>query len=234
MDIEFDKLIEELENQTKPKNINHCCINPDVKQDEENNNICINCGIIEYTYLTYNIDNLYKHKKQYYKRKSYFREKFKLLNGFKLCNNPNYNIMINKLKKNKLIKKTIVILDGKTDVYIKKYFIVNKQIYKIKSLMGSMGYSKLYKYIYNVIYDLYKFRCFKIPVRYLEILTNEWVTFENIYNRIYKKNKNMISYNVIIKLFLEKYNIEYNELLLLPQNKMLVYHKLKKLNYFSL
>lgn len=231
MELELDLLINTLEDS---KTVTpQCCDNKNILIDD-NNIICINCGAVEYQYILKHPEYDYLNKRQLYKRKSYFREKFKLLNGLKLCNSPKYDILINKLKQDNLIKNTIIFLEDKQDEYIKNYFILTDHIYKLKGIIGKLGYSKLYKYTYQIIYDLYKFRCFKIPVRYLDLLTIEWLNFEQIYNKIYKHRKNMISYNVIIKLFLDKYKIIYNELLILPRNKMKIYNKLKKLNYFNL
>lgn len=228
---EFDTLL--MLYDTREQKINTCCNNPNIIIDI-NYNVCTNCGAISNYHMQPDINyDSFQYKKQLYVRKSYFREKFKLLTCVKHSNSPKYKNLINLLKNDSYIKKVKTEIKELDDEEIRNHLIKNNFLYDLRLKIKEMKYTKMYKYIYNIIYDLYGFKCVYIPVRYLDKMTNEWLKFETCYKQIYPNKRNMICYNVIIRLFLKKYNINYYEFIILPKNKMKVFNHLSHLNYFN-
>jgi hypothetical protein len=210
--------------QSKPLKVN-CCICPSVCLDGCYM-VCINCGQVDTSIIIYqnNFDQQRLCKVQYYKRLSYFREKLKLLGCIKRCNNPKYDVLIDKLKRTDFIINILKTIKNKDNDYIIKYFVEYEVIRNIRNLIRSIGYSKLFKFIYCVILDIFNFNCFHIHNKDLEQLTVEWVYFEIRFKKLYPNATNMVSYNTILKYLLIKHNIPNQELLILPNNEIKIKH----------
>lgn len=136
------------------------------------------------------------------------------------------------IKDHKLITDTRQIINNKSDKFIVNYIIESEFLRKLRKLIKSLGYSKLFKYIYVIILDLFKFQCFHIENRHLDRLCVEWCIFEKLFKIKYPMATNMISYNVILKKLLIKYNIPNHELIIIPSNLSIIESKIQTLNIF--
>lgn len=228
---EFDQLLAQINNtdNNPTEDLTDCCDNPDIRNDN-GTDVCISCGQVQaYTFISFE----YCPQKQLYKRKSYFREKYKLLTGVKLSNSPQYQPLIDSLRKDKMVLNIINNISKLDYNGRSKYFVKHNIVRRIRNLIKNRS-SRFYKHVYNIIYDLFDFKCFNIQSRYLDILTTEFINFEIAYRKVFKTKRNLFSYNIIIKLLLHKHNIGNIDLLVLPKNENYVYSRLRELNYFNL
>lgn len=224
----FDTLLPEPTTDHK-----QCCSTPD---DRESDGFvsCVSCGAVKRTLYTLTYSELCQIKyKQYYKRISYFREKLKLLGNIKYSNNPDYTTLINRLTTDKLIVQTKTAIKGMSDQATIIFLNKTRFVKQLKKKIFLMKRSKFYKYIYNIILDTTGFKCFHIRPIYLHQLSMEWTQFEMLFKKTYPNTRNMISYNVILKLFLQKYNIKNHELITLPKNSKTIYEKLNRVHFFQ-
>lgn len=227
MEFDFDIF----DQQPKPTPQAQCCPTPDITQ-ENGNSVCTSCGIVNTTIQFYELshdDERYRVRIQYYKRISYFREKLKLLACIKLSNSPKYAMLMNLIKDHQLITDTRQIINNQSDEFIVNYIIHSEFLRKLRKLIKSLGYSKLFKYIYVIIFDLFKFQCFHIENRHLDRLCIEWVKFEKSFKIKYPMATNMISYNVILKKLLIKYNIPNHDLIIIPSNLLTIESKIENI-----
>jgi hypothetical protein len=198
--------------------INACCNNPSIITDN-GTNVCINCGISDGVKLFgVSTDNTYDLKRQYYKRLSYFREKIKLLACIKRSNSNNYEMLIEILRADIGILKIQTHIKNLDYNEVIRYFIEINIIRDIRKRIRYTGYTKLLKYVYCIILDLFDIQIFKITNANLYTMSCEWINFEIRFRKLKRLSNNMISYNVILKNVLTKHNIANVELLNMPYN----------------
>jgi hypothetical protein len=231
----FDQYNEVFEQYNVIDTKEQCCITPNIKS-EDGTFVCVSCGIIDLSIKNYIItsysDESNIKKIQYYKRISYFREKLKLLRCTKMSNSPNYNKLLNLLKNNQFVIDTGLLIKDKSKDYVIQYFIKINFINRIKRIIRRLKYSKLFKYIYVIIFDLYGVYCFHIENRFEYSLCVDFVSIEYKFKKSFPLLNNMISYNVILFYLLKRYNIENYKLIPQPANKLIIESKIQMLNVF--
>lgn len=163
--------------------------------------VCPDCGKTDLDAVFYDVPfelNSVK-KKTFYKRRLYCIEKLNYINGLKCPTSKRYNDMITVLKK----KKFVTIL-------------------KLKRLMKKYGYSKYYKYIYNVFYQIKKVRLIKLTARQIQKISIEFVKLDInfVKSQEYHKRKNFIAYNSIIYLILKKSKTKGYSKVIKPNNHL--------------
>jgi hypothetical protein len=146
--------------------------------------VCPDCGETDLDAVFYDIPfELNNMKKSFYKRRLYCIEKLNYLNGLKCPTSARYNDMVTFLRKKKFVS-----------------------ILKLKRMMKKYGYSKYYKYIYNVYYQIKKIRLIQLTARQIQKISLDFVKLDInfVKNMEFHKRKNFIAYNSIIYLILKE------------------------------
>lgn len=157
---------------------------------------CINCGEVDIDRAVF-YESIQPVNKPYfiYYRKSYFREKLKLLAGIKQSTSDEYNAMIDQLKQHKF-----------------------NTIQELKKLMQKLGYHRFYKNIHSIFFDIKGIKLINLTCAQIDFLTNKFLKIEHAFKTDYPNKSNLLSYNIVIYLLLQKYYPEYYKQVLLPKN----------------
>lgn len=141
---------------------------------------CIECGIVNLFNFTSEkyVPSTYKNY-HIYLRSHYFREKLLLLGGFKQCIKDGYNDMLKDLRTHNI-----------------------QSITYLRRVMKQKGYSKFYKYIYNIFYELTGEKVIDLTRERIDFLMNKYIQFEKLYKKMFHKNPN---YSVVMICLLQKY-----------------------------
>ncbi len=174
---------------------------------------CDMCGAVDsdhvvQEYLEYNTMGYYKKTNYYYKRRQYCIEKLMLLAGQKVSRSKQYNEMISVLEKKKFTN-----------------------IHELKKIMKKYNYSKFYKYVYSVFYDLKKTRLINLTDQQIKSICQEFIDMESKFKNIDdKKRKNIYAYNSIIYYIMKKNNIQGYDNVIVPHNNNFIIKQLKSLD----
>lgn len=162
----------------------------------EGHQTCINCGEVDIDRAVFS-ESIQPVSKQYfiYYRKSYFREKLRLLTGIKQSMSDEYVAMVEQLKQHKF-----------------------NTIQELKKLMQKLGYHRFYKNIYVIYFDIKGIKLINLTCTQIDFLTNQFLKIEHVFKTKYPDKSNLLSYNILIYLLLQKYYPEYYKQVLLPKN----------------
>jgi hypothetical protein len=214
----FDELFEELFDtyghilEQEP-----CCENP-YESLEDGYLICRNCGTIGQTIYMSDPNELSMHYRSFYKRLNYFRELIYLFTNIKLSSSEYYPILINQLKNHQTIIAINNSINNESYDY-KRYILLKVDIINtIRRILLEMNKSKFYKYIYNIILDLFNFKTFDISRLQIINLCGQFYNIEILFKRLYPNKSNMLSYKVIIKQLFIRNDIKNYEFILKPNN----------------
>jgi len=199
----------DLFNENKPKVIQSCCSNMDLKIID-GYQCCTNCGSLDsdnphLVYNTYNDHSTYKCSMPYF-RVVYFKQKLNMINNVLLYKlNPKIIYFIEKNKNKKI-----------------------KNINRLRKIMKKVGLNKYYKYIYSIYYAITNIQLIRISLNEYENYVKQ---FKKIEKAFIEKNirHNLYSYNVIIYFLLKINKNDGYKHLILPLNKTKLKKKVKEL-----
>jgi hypothetical protein len=198
-----------------------CCSNT-VMRYENGMSTCINCGLVDMN----DREVLFPFQQQYeltvkqcYMRKSYFKEKLRLLACINFSKSPLYQPLLRKLNKISTINKIKNAIEGKGRKYIIQLFIDVNLVNMLRDMLKRLNYSKLYKHIYNIIFDVFGVKVFDINEQLIDKLTYDWIKFETNFRRLMPMKHNMVNYNVILYNLFRRHKIANYKMLVLPLNK---------------
>ena len=160
---------------------------------------CHKCGIVNGSKFIPTGSSIPKKNHHIYKRNNYFVEKMRLLTGIKQTTHPKYVEMINLFKKIKIAN-----------------------IKELKSLMKQNGYSKFYKYINTVWFDLTGEKLINLTYDDIKSLSFKFREFERKLKHELTDRVNFPNYNTIIYVFLKTNGYDFHQHIILPKNQELL------------
>lgn len=167
---------------------------------------CTSCGLSDISnpqLISYSGRFIRKHL---YTRRSYFVELLKLIAGYKQSNDCQYNKVVKILKTKKF-----------------------KTIRRLRRHMCRLGFSKFYKYIYNIFFDIKKIRLIKLDRNLIDRLADQFVKIESVFKATIDDRKNFFSYNTLIYYMLKRNNINGYKHILIPSHHSKMLAKISSL-----
>lgn len=167
---------------------------------------CIKCGVVQldkvvlipsYAHQSRNNESFKKGSYYYipYNRKFHWNSMLNLIMGRKqLTNATKWNEIVNDIKPSKDNFSTIQ---------------------ELRLIMKARGFSRYYKYIYNLWFDVKGYRIIDIK-NIQDKLNNQFCQFQLWYRKKYKK-RNLTNYNLLLKYLLKKNNVKNYEHILTPK-----------------
>lgn len=168
---------------------------------------CPNCGAMDIDDPAYQ-DAPWAPHVALYKRRLYCQEKLKLYTGHKQCRSANYTRVVRDLK---------------------DYDI--KNILELKQHLKDWKQKRLYKYVYNIFFDITGKRLIKLTGQNIDFLSRKFVEVETKFKeeRDLHKRKNFFNYNSCIFLLMKKYKFKGYTNIVLPLNHLRIAKILRRL-----
>ena len=171
---------------------------------------CRSCGVVDVDRLV-SIESCVPIKNHHlYKRNHYFIEKMSLLAGIKQTAHPNYAEMIDFFKKLKVTEDPTF------------------NVHDLKPLMKRYGYSKFYKYINSVWFDLTGKKLIDLTYHDIKVLSFKFLQFERKLKQSLNGRINFPNYNTIIYMFLKLNGYKFYTNIILPKNQKKIIEIIEK------
>lgn len=166
---------------------------------------CHKCGTIDFDKPVY-VDHEWIPPKITYKRRLYCIDKLMMISGRKYSRSKTYPLVIQKLKEYEI-----------------------NSLKELKQTMKILKYHRLYKFIYNIWYDLKKERLISLTGNQIDLLSREFVAIESKFKACTThRRKNMLNYNSLIYILMKKHKIKGHRHILLPFNHIVIVKMLKR------
>lgn len=166
---------------------------------------CHVCGTIDFDKPVC-VDHEWTPPKITYKRRLYCIDKLMMISGRKYSRSKAYPLVIQKLKEYEI-----------------------NSLKELKQTMKILKYHRLYKFIYNIWYDLKKERLISLTGNQIDQLSREFVAIESKFKACTRHTrKNMLNYNSLIYILMKKNKIKGHRHILLPFNHIVIVKMLKR------
>ncbi len=172
--------------------------------------VCPSCGLVsepDYVLSMSRISTCRVSKRSIYIRRAYFVERLNLIAGYKIClQHSFYKKCLKQIKKHEF-----------------------ETINELRKVMkGIDNCEKLYKYIYNIYYDIKNVRLIKLSRREILYLAEDFVRMESFFKKHQDQHnrKNMFSYSILIYMILKRHKIKGYKHVLLPRQTKVVTKKI--------
>lgn len=171
---------------------------------------CKICGIVDVDRLVTFPTRIPTKNHHLYKRNHYFIEKMRLLAGIKQTVHPNYAEMINFFKELRVTDDP------------------NFKVHDLRLLMKKNGYSKFYKYINSIWFDLTRQKLIDLTYHDIKVLSFKFLQFERKLKRSLNGRINFPNYNTIIYVFLKMNGYQFYVNIILPKNQRKIIEIIEK------
>ena len=165
--------------------------------------VCCKCGEINSDILYSEIiESKNKKNLHVYHRKSYFLTRLYLMNRTMQCNREEYNRILEILKEEEF-----------------------ESIKQLRIIMKWLKFSRYYKYIYSIFYDLKGINLFQFDVDKINSMTQTFLQIKRNFKKRYPQKKNLFNYHLLIYYVFQIHEIDCDyDSVIFPQNKQRLSH----------